>query len=60
MVCVSERDVFQLPHMNGILQIRMKIEQHEQAVGRRISDVIQDFVRFQNGLLRLIAWIKRL
>ena len=57
---IRQRDVLEKTDVNVVLQVGMKVQQHEQAGRGRGLDVIEDFLGFQHRRLRLVAGIEGL
>ena len=60
MLLIGQRDVLQLPHVDGVLQIRMEIEQHEETILAFVADVVEQLLRFEDRMVRLIAGVEGL
>ncbi len=55
MVVVREGDVLEKAHVDGVLQVWVKIKQHKKRVRGGCLDEGEDFLRFEHGVVRLIV-----
>ena len=60
MARITERDIFEKADVDVVGEERMKIEQDKQAIASRRLDIIENLLRFQDRLGRLVGWVEGL